>query len=68
VSEIEQPCPVWRKSRYSNGQNNCVEIALIAESVGVRDSKNPAGPVLVFSGREWAAFRQGVVEDRYGCR
>ncbi|WEB40644.1 MULTISPECIES: DUF397 domain-containing protein [Streptomyces] len=24
--------------------------------VPVRDSKDPAGPVLVFSGRAWAAF------------
>lgn len=44
----------WRKSSYSGGENgNCVEMALVeVASVGtataVRDSKNPAGAVLVF--------------------
>lgn len=33
----------WRKSSFSGGTGECVEVA----SVGaVRDSKNPAGPVL----------------------
>lgn len=33
----------WRKSSCSSGQDTCVELA----SMGlVRDSKNPAGPVL----------------------
>ena len=34
----------WRKSSFSNGGGQCVEVA----SVGaVRDSKNAAGPALV---------------------
>jgi hypothetical protein len=38
---------VWRKSSYSGGNNgNCVEVALTADETGVRDSKNPAGPVV----------------------
>jgi len=32
----------WRKSSYSGGGENCVELA----DGAVRDSKNPAGPVL----------------------
>jgi len=32
----------WRKSSYSTTQQNCVELA----DGAVRDSKNPAGPVL----------------------
>jgi Domain of unknown function (DUF397) len=37
----------WRKSSYSqaNGNSNCVELA--AGLGAVRDSKNPAGPVLI---------------------
>ena len=36
----------WRKSRRSSGGDNCVEIAIAADStVGVRDSKNRTGPV-----------------------
>ena len=39
----------WRKSSYSNGQADCVEIARIAEAVAVRDSKNTSGPMLFTS-------------------
>jgi hypothetical protein len=48
----------WRKSSYSGGTGNggCVEIALGPEAVGVRDSKNVAGPTLTFSSSPWQAF------------
>jgi hypothetical protein len=43
----------WRKSRYSGSEGGtCVELAELAAAVGVRDSKNPHGPKLVFSRRE----------------
>jgi hypothetical protein len=34
----------WRKSSYSGAQNACVELTATLDRV--RDSKNPAGPVL----------------------
>lgn len=34
----------WRKSSFSSGQGQCVEVRWAG---GVRDSKNPAGPSLV---------------------
>lgn len=34
----------WRKSSRSSGEDTCVELANVG---AVRDSKNPAGPVLV---------------------
>lgn len=38
----------WRKSRRSNDQGGeCVEIAVLAEVVGLRDSKDPDGPRLL---------------------
>ena len=47
----------WRRSSYSGGAGNCVEIASgLPGAVGVRDSKDPAGPALVFSPRTWRAF------------
>jgi Domain of unknown function (DUF397) len=53
----------WRKSSYSRIEN-CVEVATRqaphAPSVWVRDSKNPAGPVLAFTCAAWAAFTQNV--------
>lgn len=38
----------WRKSSYT-GNQNCVELAHLPGVVGVRDSKDPDGPVLVFT-------------------
>jgi hypothetical protein len=41
-------------------QGNCVEVARDGDQVLVRDSKDPAGPVLAFTAGEWAAFAAGV--------
>lgn len=65
---------LWRRSSRSNGSggNNCVEVAFLedeptgARGVGVRDSKDPAGPLLVFTPDEWAAFVAGVKEGEFG--
>lgn len=51
----------WFKSSRSASQDTCVEIAhLVGGMVGVRDSKNPTGPALVFSPAEWDTFTAGV--------
>jgi hypothetical protein len=55
-----QAFDVWRKSTRSGGQGNCVEVAATPTAVGVRDSKDPTGPLLVFTRTEWRAFVAGV--------
>lgn len=51
----------WRKSRYSNPSGNCVEVSELPRGrVGVRDSQDPAGPVLVFTQAVWDAFIRAV--------
>lgn len=50
----------WRKSSRSGGNNNCVEVAFMHDAVGVRDSKDPAGPAFVLRPGAWSAFVAGV--------
>ncbi|MBV9013073.1 MAG: DUF397 domain-containing protein [Pseudonocardiales bacterium] len=53
--------PAWRTSSYSTSQANCVEVATLGGPViGVRDSKDPHGPVLTIPARRWSAFLRGV--------
>ncbi|MFB9238368.1 DUF397 domain-containing protein [Plantactinospora siamensis] len=47
----------WRKSTRSGNNGNCVEVAdNLAEVVGVRDSKDPQGPALIFKPAAWKGF------------
>ncbi|MFB8205382.1 DUF397 domain-containing protein [Kitasatospora purpeofusca] len=51
----------WRKSSFSGETGACIEVADGLPCVlPVRDSKDPAGPSLVFSADAWSAFVAGV--------
>lgn len=60
----------WIKSSLSFSNSNCVEVASLPDGgVGVRDSKDPSGPVLRFTPGEWQAFVGGAHNgefDRFG--
>ncbi|MFI6760550.1 DUF397 domain-containing protein [Micromonospora sp. NPDC050417] len=47
---------VWRKSSRSGSDTNCVEIAELPQTIAVRDSKDPDGPVLTFVRSAWTSF------------
>ena len=53
----------WRKSSYSDGQANCIEVAATAHGCGlvaVRDSKSTGGPGLTFTPGAWRQFIERV--------
>lgn len=51
----------WVKSTLSLANGNCVEVSdLPGGRVGVRNSRDPEGPVLRFTPDEWQAFLGGV--------
>jgi Domain of unknown function (DUF397) len=60
---------LWRKSSYSNGQANCVEIALRGgrTTVVVRDSKAPGGSALMFSAQAGQQFAYDLRGDAKDC-
>jgi uncharacterized protein DUF397 len=60
MHELDLTHARWRKSSYSSANGACVEVADLREAVAVRDSKDPAGPALVFTRQAWAAFTEGT--------
>ncbi len=59
----------WRKSSYSSGDGNCVEIAnLPGGPRAVRDSKlGPASPVLTVDASAWTAFTAAAKANQFQC-
>ncbi|RDI50138.1 DUF397 domain-containing protein [Nocardia mexicana] len=59
----------WFKSTRSASGKDCVEVAhLDGGMVGVRDSKNPTGPALVYDAAEWDAFTRGLANGQFDLR
>ncbi|MFB7473564.1 DUF397 domain-containing protein [Kitasatospora sp. NPDC056184] len=59
----------WRKSSYSGGGGACIEVADGHPGhMPVRDSKDPAGPTLLFPTDAWQSFvtaiRAGEFDNR----
>lgn len=54
----------WRKSSYSGGDNNCVEVGATAAGIAVRDSKNPDSDALAFAAGTWRAFTVDLCSGR----
>ncbi|MFB7470962.1 DUF397 domain-containing protein [Kitasatospora sp. NPDC056184] len=52
----------WRKSSYSGSEGgNCIEVAAsLTDTVPVRDSKDPDGPILTFTTTAWHSFLTAI--------
>lgn len=64
MTELRQGSFLWKKSTAS-GSSGCVEVARAGEIIIVRDSKDPSGSSLTFSGEEWKEFLVSTRADRF---
>jgi hypothetical protein len=69
---VDLSSAAWRTSSYSGGNGGqCVEVAAITGNqseagvlCAIRDSKDPAGPVLAFRTGPWRRFTAAVKATR----
>ncbi|MDG9727442.1 MULTISPECIES: DUF397 domain-containing protein [unclassified Streptomyces] len=55
----------WTKSRHSNAEGNCVEVASVDGGIAMRNSRDPDGPALVYTPAEVAAFLAGAKDGEF---
>lgn len=56
----------WQKSRHSNPNGACVEVAVLPDGeIAVRNSRFPTGPALVYTRAEIAAFLAGAKDGEF---
>ncbi|WP_320779958.1 DUF397 domain-containing protein [Streptomyces sp. CRN 30] len=55
----------WTKSRHSNAEGNCVEVARVDGGIALRNSRDPDGPALVYTPAEVAAFVAGAKDGEF---
>ncbi|MFF9057424.1 DUF397 domain-containing protein [Streptomyces sp. NPDC014882] len=57
---VHEGGPLWRRSSACGNETECVEIAVQAGHVRVRDSKTPVTAVVRFAAVTWAGFLQAL--------
>ena len=65
VSQEDLDNASWRKSSRSDTASGCVSMAPVDAYRAVRDSKDPHGPVLVFSTLELRVFLHRIKEGYF---
>ncbi len=60
LTDSEYRTLVWRKARRSTNSGSCVEVASVMGKIALRDSKDPDGPMLLYTPPEWMAFLDGA--------
>jgi len=65
LTSSERADLAWKKASRSMANGNCVEVASTSDMIAVRDSKNPDGPILMYTAPEWAAFLDGAKNGEF---
>jgi hypothetical protein len=68
MSETLPPIAWHISSKSDNQGGNCVEAGPLADGSGrvaLRHSKNPDGPVIVYTRAEWDAFIGGAKDSEF---
>ena len=60
LSASERENLAWLKARSSTANGQCLEIAAAVGNIAIRDSKDPDGPILVYTRSEFGAFVEGA--------
>ncbi|WP_091559875.1 DUF397 domain-containing protein [Micromonospora pattaloongensis] len=55
---------VWQRAEGDDSEG-AVEIAFVDDLIGMRNSADPDGPVLVFTQAEWDAFVAGAQDGEF---
>jgi hypothetical protein len=57
---------VWRRAAENDDPpRGSVEVAFVDDLIGMRDSRQPEGPILVFTESEWDAFVAGAKDGEF---
>ncbi|KAB1912675.1 MULTISPECIES: DUF397 domain-containing protein [unclassified Micromonospora] len=55
---------VWQRAEGDSSES-AVEVAFVGDLIGMRNSAEPDGPVLVFTQDEWDAFVAGAQDGEF---
>jgi hypothetical protein len=65
LSEAERQGLAWLKAQSSTPNGQCLEIASTPGKIVIRDSKDPDGPILVYTPGEFIAFLEGAKNGEF---
>ncbi|MGW3566981.1 DUF397 domain-containing protein [Streptomyces sp. NPDC000941] len=60
LSALHSEGPHWRKSSYSGGNDDCVELAVTPGQIAIRDSKRPDLTHTSFTAPAWREFVSAI--------
>jgi hypothetical protein len=65
LTDPEHARLIWRKAQLSTNNGACVEVGSVVGKIVLRDSKDPNGPMLVYTPTEWDAFLDGAKKGEF---